>query len=149
MDKLKAPRQVHIEEDASGIVDKYSYDSSTNQIIGLVLPLDSKTGMPIPFTFTPQSVDEMEDFIKKPKSTLVYFVLAQPIKENVPPFILQIYGIDNKFKSADVLQRWKLAINWPCKSFFYSLDQELHIFFFIPGMVSKLLHSLQMAIQGC
>lgn len=107
MDKLKAPRQVHIEEDASGIVDKYSYDSSTNQIIGLVLPLDSKTGMPIPFTFTPQSVDEMEDFIKNPKSTLVYLVLAQPIKENVPPFILQIYGIDNKFKSADVLQRWK------------------------------------------
>lgn len=106
LEEIKAPRKVWINEDASGIVSQVTYDPSTNQLVGLVLPLD-KNGMPIPFSFTPNSVDEIKNQMKdNSRSTLVYLILAQPLKDNSAPFILAIYGTDNKFKSNDVLQRW-------------------------------------------
>lgn len=106
--KLGAPHEVWISEDASGIVNRVSYDSVTNQLVGLVLPTSKTTGMPISFSFTPNSVDDMEQQIKlNPKTTLVYLVLAQPIMDNVPPFILQVFGTDNRFTSDNVLMRWK------------------------------------------
>lgn len=108
LQKLNAPKEVHLEEDGSGIVVKCSYDSPTNQLVGLVLPMDPRNGMPIPYSFTPQSVEDIENHIKKnAKSTIVYLILAQPVLVNVPPFILQVYGTDNKFKSGSVVQRWK------------------------------------------
>lgn len=106
LEEIKAPRKVWINEDASGIVSQVTYDPSTNQLVGLVLPLD-KNGMPIPFSFTPNYVDEIKNQMKdNSRSTLVYLILAQPLKDNSAPFILAIYGTDNKFKSNDVLQRW-------------------------------------------
>lgn len=33
--------------------------------------------------------------------------MAQPLKENIPPFILQIFGTDNKFTGKNVTKRWK------------------------------------------
>lgn len=105
---LNAPKTVVLAEDASGIVAKVSYDTGTKQLIGLVLPTDSKTGCPTPFTFIPQTVNEIDDQMKSnSKSSLVYLVLAQPMVNNAPPFILQVYGTDNKFKSQNVLQRWQ------------------------------------------
>lgn len=107
LDKIGAPREVCLSEDASGIVSQVSYDKSTNQLIGLVLPLD-KNGMPVSFSFTPNSVDQINDQMKRyERSTLVYLILAQPMKENASPFILLVYGTNNKFKSYDVLQRWQ------------------------------------------
>lgn len=106
LDEIKAPRKVWLSEDASGIVAQVTYDPATNQLIGLVLPKD-KNGMPMTFNFVPNSVSDINDqMTKNARSTLVYIVLAQPMKDNVSPFILQIYGEDNKFKSNDVLQRW-------------------------------------------
>lgn len=32
--------------------------------------------------------------------------MAQPLKENIPPFCLSIFGTDNKFLASDVLKRW-------------------------------------------
>lgn len=32
--------------------------------------------------------------------------MAQPLKENIPPFCLCIFGTDNKFLASDVLRRW-------------------------------------------
>lgn len=107
LDKLNAPRTVWLSEDGSGIVSKVSYDSSTNQMVGLVLPTNRETGMPIPFTFVPSSVNEIEKQLEYPKSTLVYIIMAQSIKENIPPFVLQIFGTDNKFLATDVMSRWK------------------------------------------
>lgn len=106
--KLNAPSQIWLSEDASGIVSKVEYDNKTNQLIGLVQPTSQNTGMPIPFSFVPQTVTDIEALMKgNAKSTLVYLVLAQPLMKNVPPYILQIYGSDNTFKSKDVLLRWK------------------------------------------
>lgn len=105
---LNAPRKVWICEDASGIVKNISYDSATNQLVGLVLPINRNTGIPIAFTFTPQSIDDIKEQIdNNSKSTHLYIVLAQPLMDNVPPFILQAYGTDNTFTTWDVLNRWK------------------------------------------
>lgn len=106
IEKLKLPRAVWLAEDAYGIIYKVEYDPRTNQLVGLLLPLDSKTGMPIPFTFLARSKEEIENLMKKPLSSLLYVVMAQPLANNIPPFILLIFGTDNRFTTKDVLQRW-------------------------------------------
>lgn len=104
--KLNAPNEVWLAEDGSGILDRVMYDSKTNQVIGLVLPLHKITGMPIMFSFTPQTANEIEDQIKmNSKSKNVYLILAQPILDNTPPFVLQVFGSDNRFTAENVLNR--------------------------------------------
>lgn len=108
--RVNAPRKVVLAEDASGIVPKVEYDPTTNQLVGLVLPTNEKTGMPIPFSFAAQSAERIEQQVNKSRSTLIYLVMAQPLKENVPPYALLLYGTDNTFKAKSVLQRWQFII---------------------------------------
>lgn len=118
--QLNAPMEVWIAEDGSGLVPKVAFDSNTNQIVGLVLPIDEKTGMPISYSFTPHSVDDINRHINlNSKSSLVYLVLAQPIMGNAPPFVLQVFGTDNRFSSEDVLKRWKHTEDQLSRYLFY------------------------------
>lgn len=94
-------------EDASGIVSKIQYDPTLDQLVGIVLPLDENNGCPRRYEFTARDEEEITNFMKHSKSTLVYVVMAIPLKQGIAPFILQIYGTDNKFKSIDVIRRWK------------------------------------------
>lgn len=105
---------VFLSEDASGIVKRVSYDPKTNQLIGIVLPL-KENGMPKTLCFKPQSALEIEEFMKLEQSHLVYIVVAQPLVPKSQPFILQIFGTNNKFSRTDVLKRWKY-IEQECKS---------------------------------
>lgn len=104
--KVKAPKTIWLAEDSSGILSKVTYDSVTNQMVGLVLPIHQETGIPIKYSFTPKSSRDIEEYCKRPKSTLVHIVTAQPLKPNTPPFILQIFGINNKHTSRDIERRW-------------------------------------------
>lgn len=110
LDSLKVKKCVWLSEDASGIVAKVEYDPQTNQMIGIVLPISQTTGFPIPFTFLAGSADEIKTNMDKAMSSLVYVVMAQPLKKGAHPFILQIFGTDNKFKSEHVLKRWKHTV---------------------------------------
>lgn len=78
-------------EDGTGINVKIEYDPISNQLVGVVLPFNSKTGLPESFTFVANSAEDMQRIIKFPKSTHVYVVLAQPLKDHAPPFVLQIF----------------------------------------------------------
>lgn len=119
LDKLDAPKVVWLVEDGSGIVPKVCFDSTTNQLVGLVLPIDKNTGMPVTFSFTPQTANEIEDQINQnPKSTTVYLVLAQPLLDNAPPFILQVFGSDNRFTSKNVINRWQHTQDQLARYFF-------------------------------
>lgn len=111
LDKVNSPRTVWLYEDGSGIVPKVSYDSSSNQLVGLVLPFHSETGIPVPFTYRPKSARDIEKFLNNPKSTHLYMIMAQPVKPNTPPFILQMFGTDNKFNSISVVRRWNHTID--------------------------------------
>lgn len=106
LEKLKAPKVVWISEDASAIIPGISYHSPTGQLVGLALPLDEKTGMPIQRSFVPLSATDIAKQMAKPKATSVYIVMAQPIMEGVPPFILQLFGTDNTFNTQNVQRRW-------------------------------------------
>lgn len=106
LDSTNSPRVVWLAEDGTGIIQKIVYDTASNQLIGIVLPT-SKNGMPITLAFTVKTMDEIEEYMKKQISTIAYIVMAQPIKQGVPPFLLQIFGSDNKFKSSEVMNRWQ------------------------------------------
>lgn len=106
LESIKAPKYVWLSEDGSGIITKVVYDVTSNSLIGLNLPLDQRTGMPHSSTFKARSLEEIEKHMCEPKSTLVYVVMAQPIIPNASPYILQIFGTNNKFKTTDVLNRW-------------------------------------------
>lgn len=107
LDKVKAKRTVWLSEDGSGIVTKICYDSTSNQMVGLVLPLNTESGMPISFSYMPKSTKDIELFSKAQKSTLVYMVMAQPLKYGTPPFILLMFGTNNKFTTFNVTRRWE------------------------------------------
>lgn len=101
---------VWLSEDGSGIVQKVVYDTASNQLIGLNLPINEITGMPILSAFAAVSLAAIEAHMVKTKSSLVYIVMAQPVKVKSPPFVLTVFGTDNKFTFVDVLNRWKYTI---------------------------------------
>lgn len=105
-----AGSDVWLSEDASGIVPAIQYDSSSDQLIGMVLPMD-KFGCPQKYESTACNEDEIRKFVQYPKSTLVYVVMATPLKEGVPPFLLQMFGTNNTFTTANVVHRWNFIIN--------------------------------------
>lgn len=107
LQKINAPNCVWLSEDGSGIIQKVSYDVGSNQLVGLLLPLDECTGMPKYLTYSAENLALIEKHMKNRVSSLVYVIMAQPVKENAPPFILQLFGTDNSFRSSDVLNRWK------------------------------------------
>lgn len=110
LEVLNLEKYVWLSEDGSGIVEKVEFDPNTNQMVGLVLPIDPLTGNPIPFTYLARDADEIRSNMQKSTSAYVYIVMAQPLANNAPPFILQIFGTDNKFKTQNVLYRWKYTI---------------------------------------
>lgn len=71
-----------------------------------MLPLDSTNGCPKLNSYMATSEEAIKSFMELPRSSLVYLIVAQPLKANAPPFILQIFGTNNKFKATDVVNRW-------------------------------------------
>lgn len=98
-------------EDGSGLVPKISYDATSDELIGMALPIDDKTGCPKKFEFTTRDEAEIKRFCAMNKSTHVYLVLAIPLKEGIAPYILQIFGTDNRFTAQNVVQRWNYTNN--------------------------------------
>lgn len=111
LEKFKAPKTIFLSEDASGILKKVAFDSHSNQMIGLVLPLNEENGMPKVKQFLAETAEKMKEYLEMPQSSLVYIVTAQPLEENVPPFILQVFGTNNKFDNNAVSRRWEHTIN--------------------------------------
>lgn len=105
-----AGKDVWLCEDASGLISKIQYDQTADQLIGIVLPLDDENGSPTRYEHTARDQEEITKFMQFKKSSLVYIVVAVPLKEGVPPFILQMYGTDNRFKATDVIKRWNHTI---------------------------------------
>lgn len=107
LDCLELEKCVWLSEDATAIITKVEFDPNSNQMVGIVLPTNTSTGMPIPFSYMASTEEEIYKNMKCNKSTNVYVVMAQPIAKKVPPFVLQLFGTDNKFKTSDVLLRWQ------------------------------------------
>lgn len=109
--KMNCTKHVWLSEDATAITAKVTYDPKTNQLIGLVLPIDYQTGCPKYFTYVALNAECIQEYLMLQKSSVVYVVMAQPVDERVPPFVLQMFGSDNRFKTTDVVKRWKHTRN--------------------------------------
>lgn len=101
------PLIVSLSEDATRVINRVQYDSSTNQLIGFVLPTD-QNGLPIPFFYKARSTNEIVDHFSRqiPISGYINTVMAKPFG-GAPSFCLLIYGSDGKYTAIDVSNRWK------------------------------------------
>lgn len=110
LEQSNYPKSVFLSEDASGVVQRAVFESRTNQLVGLVLPLSKESGMPQLFSFNASSAEEIKRCVDSNQlSKLVYIVVAQPLQKNALPFILQIFGTTNQFKASDVHKRWQFT----------------------------------------
>lgn len=99
------PMKVWLSEDATRISNKIQYDPSSNQIVGLVLPLDCN-GLPTTFTFAVSHVEDMDRSIASfEKSNYAYVIMAQPMRTNAPSFCLTLYGTNSKFETFQVITK--------------------------------------------
>lgn len=64
-----------------------------------------------PFSFIADDAETIRKYVNAPKtypkSKLVNVVMAQALDERIPPFILQMYGTNNKFNAVNVVNRWQ------------------------------------------
>lgn len=111
LDKIGSEKTVWISEDGTALVPKVNYDVVTDSIVGLVLPINEQTGMPNPLSHKATTANEIVENMKKEKASTVYVVMAQPLNEKFPPFLLQLYGTSGKFTSTNVTNRWKNTEN--------------------------------------
>lgn len=102
------PKEVVLSDDATRVVGRIQYDSSSNQIMGFALPIDKKTGMPITGAYPARNAEEiLKTFsCKNSVSSFVIAIMAQTIAD-VPPFCVAMFGSDAKYTSEDVENRWK------------------------------------------
>lgn len=107
MEKVGAEKIVWLSEDATAISPKVNYDLVTDTIVGLVSPLDDETGCPIPEFYKASTAQEILEHVTKEKATSVYVVMAQPLDERLPAFVLQLFGSNSSFTDKLVIKRWK------------------------------------------
>lgn len=105
--QMKCTKVVWISEDATAISAKVTYDQSTNQLIGLTLPLDKSSGCPKSFVFSATDAETIKSHLLQERSNALYLIMAQPLDEKIPPFALQMFGTANSFDTQDVIKRWK------------------------------------------
>lgn len=112
LNERQLPSVVCLSEDATRVTGRAQYDSRTNQIIGLTLPTNSKTGMPIPLQFPARSAADMiKHFENGSVSGFLNIVVAQPMMKGAAAFCLLVYGSDSKYTAMDVKNRWKYIEN--------------------------------------
>lgn len=109
LENLKTVKRIWVAEDATAIIRKVCYDPITNQLIGIVLPIDEKNGCPLTLQFSATDENTIKQHMKKSTSKFVYLVLAQPLDEKIPPFVLQMFGSNSEFKSIAVIKRWEFT----------------------------------------
>ncbi|CAF3916516.1 unnamed protein product [Rotaria sp. Silwood1] len=84
------------------------YDTTSDTFVGFVLPLDNY-GLPINTTYSTKLFNILEEWCSNiSKSKLLTAHLVQPISNSSTssPYLLSVYGTDNKYKSIDGLSRW-------------------------------------------
>lgn len=106
LQKRGLPLAVWLSKDGTRITGRVQYDSTTNQMVGLVLPLHPRTGLPKQSHYTVSTAKDIADnFASGNVSNYAYVVMAQPIAANASAFCVCMFGTDNVFKTEDVLHR--------------------------------------------
>lgn len=80
------------------------------------------------YASTARDVEEIQKYMEYDKSSLVYIVMATSLTEGVPPFVIQMFGSDNRFKSQDVVRRWDHTTQALKKYFFCYFFSFFYLF---------------------
>lgn len=111
LEERNLPFEVSLSEDATRIEGKVQYDSKTNQLVGFVLPIDSQTGMPIPYSYKARNDSEiLHHFAYEEPAHFVNVIMAQPLSK-VAPFCLLIFGTNSRYTAEDVSKRWSHIVD--------------------------------------
>lgn len=109
LDRMKTTKYAWMSENATAIIPKVTYDPSTNQLVGLILPTDKATGLPKSQSYTASDAGTIKNYLAQNRSNVVYLVMAQPLDESIPPYVVQMFGSNNQFDTADVVKRWNFT----------------------------------------
>lgn len=120
-----------VSEDATVMSGQVQYDPTTNQVVGLVLPLNENS-MPLTYFFKATSAKAMEHYFKNYiPVTFLYVYMVQPLDQNATPFCINIFGTDNSMSFIDVCKRWdymtKLLESFDIKVLGFSLDRDTRL----------------------
>lgn len=99
---------IWLAEDATAIVSRIEYKPDNNQIIGYVPPLIEGIGLPKVNAFPATTISVVKGYVDSNinnKSKSVYAIVAIPLSDNGSPYVLCIYGTNNKFSYMTVLER--------------------------------------------
>lgn len=102
---------VWLAEDATAIVTRIEYKADNNQVIGYVPTLVPGTGLPKVESFPATSVSVVKNYVDlytKNKSKSVYAIVAIPLSNKASPYVLCVFGTDNKFSYLNVLERYEI-----------------------------------------
>lgn len=100
------PLEVWLSEDGTRITGKVQYDPATNEMVGIVLPLDPKTGLPRQSMYAVNTAHDIAQHFASGKiANYAYVIMARPVAANASAFCLCMFGTDNRFKAEDVLHR--------------------------------------------
>lgn len=96
-------------EDATRITGGIEYKPSTDQITGLVAPLDETTGLPN-CNMECSSPQAVLDLLRKHSiGRNVQLAMVQPMLQGASPFCVNYYCTDNRFSTEDVTKKWEHA----------------------------------------
>lgn len=106
------PFEGFVSEDQTKVTSQLKYCSSTNRIVGLIGPLDDKTGLPNCNIFEFDSMDKAYQLVQShKKAEYVNILMFQTLTSGAMSFCLSIYGSDNSFNFSHVINRWNFTIN--------------------------------------
>lgn len=85
-------------EDCTALEAKIEYDPFTDSLIGISAPLDPETGLPTPNCFPATSLKLVNTFLDEHRPAKnVMAMLAVPLTDKAPPYVLAVYPTDNKY----------------------------------------------------
>lgn len=98
------PFVVAVSEDATAVIGKREYSAKRNSVVGNSLPL-GKRGLPNAEDAIVTSAVDIIKLMERPRASVVFVVMAQPIADGFPPMRICTFGSDNRFTYKDVQNR--------------------------------------------
>lgn len=80
---------------------KASFDAKSGKFIGFVTGFDAN-GFPVPIEISNVTAQTVNDVVKKyPQATTLYVYVVRSVTPGAAPFVIAIFGTDNKFTCQD------------------------------------------------
>ena len=103
LNKHKCAKIVAVGEDATQLILRVDYDSTSDQLAGFFLPVDS-SGLPKLDSFIASSFNAIEKHFSEGIIAKCAFLYGTAIEQI---FILACLSSDNQFTAEHVMQKWK------------------------------------------